>query len=70
MNGEINVQTSMFGVNTYSYMRSHSAEDCMARLADLGFQEFELMCIRAICGRRSRRRSSAAPSASCSHSGT
>src|SRR5674476_304422 len=43
MNGEINVQTSMFGVNTYSYMRSHSAEDCLARLADLGFLEFELM---------------------------
>ena len=43
MNGEINVQTSMFGVNTYSYMRSHRAEDCLARLADLGFQEFELM---------------------------
>lgn len=43
MHGEINVQTSMFGVNTYSYMRSLSAEGCLVRLADLGFQEFELM---------------------------
>jgi L-ribulose-5-phosphate 3-epimerase len=34
---------SMFGANTYSYMRSHSAEDCLVRLADLGFVEFELM---------------------------
>jgi len=33
----------MFGCNTYSYMRSHSAEACLARLADFGFQEFELM---------------------------
>lgn len=33
----------MFGCNTYSYMRSHSAEVCLARLADFGFQEFELM---------------------------
>ena len=32
-----------FGCNTYSYMRSHSAEACLARLADAGFQEFELM---------------------------
>jgi L-ribulose-5-phosphate 3-epimerase len=34
---------SAFGCNTYSYMRSHSAETCLARLADLGFREFELM---------------------------
>jgi L-ribulose-5-phosphate 3-epimerase len=34
---------SMFGCNTYSYMRSHSAEACLARLADQGFEEFELM---------------------------
>ena len=34
---------SMFGANTYSYMRSHSAEACLARLADFGFREFELM---------------------------
>jgi L-ribulose-5-phosphate 3-epimerase len=33
----------MFGCNTYSYMRSHSAEACLARLADFGFQEFEVM---------------------------
>ena len=33
----------MFGCNTYFYMRSHSAEACLARLADFGFQEFELM---------------------------
>jgi sugar phosphate isomerase/epimerase len=34
---------SMFGCNTYSYLRSHSAEDCLVRLADLGFVDFELM---------------------------
>ena len=33
----------MFGCNTYSYMRSHSVEACLARLADFGFEEFELM---------------------------
>jgi L-ribulose-5-phosphate 3-epimerase len=33
----------MFGANTYSYMRSHSAEACLARLADQGFDEFEIM---------------------------
>jgi L-ribulose-5-phosphate 3-epimerase len=33
----------MFGCNTYSYMRSHSAEACLAQLADLGFAEFEVM---------------------------
>jgi sugar phosphate isomerase/epimerase len=33
----------MFGANTYSYMRSHSAEGCLARLADQGFEEFEVM---------------------------
>lgn len=32
-----------FGANTYSYMRSCPAADCVERLADLGFQEFELM---------------------------
>src|ERR1700709_2080924 len=35
--------TSMFGCNTYSYMRSLSAEACLARLADQGFEEFEVM---------------------------
>jgi len=34
---------SMFGANTYSYMRSHGAADCLARLAEFGFREFELM---------------------------
>ena len=34
---------SHFGANTYSYMRSHGAADCLARLAELGFREFELM---------------------------
>lgn len=33
----------MFGANTYSYMRSHRAEACLVRLAELGFREFEVM---------------------------
>jgi L-ribulose-5-phosphate 3-epimerase len=33
----------MFGANTYSYIRSYGAEACLAHLADMGFQEFELM---------------------------
>jgi L-ribulose-5-phosphate 3-epimerase len=32
-----------FGCNTYSYTMSYSVEDCLARLSDLGFVEFELM---------------------------
>jgi L-ribulose-5-phosphate 3-epimerase len=32
-----------FGCNTYSYTIASSAEDCLVRLADLGFAEFELM---------------------------
>ena len=40
---ESNIHASRFGANSYSYMRSHSAEACVARLADQGFQEFELM---------------------------
>ncbi|MEI9805518.1 MAG: sugar phosphate isomerase/epimerase family protein [Pseudolabrys sp.] len=47
MSRERDVQSSniasMFGCNTYSYMRSHGAEACLARLADLGFAEFEVM---------------------------
>src|ERR1700674_3577035 len=43
VNGETTVETAIFGCNTYSYMRSHSAADCLARLADQNFQEFELM---------------------------
>lgn len=42
MNREKGVQASMSGASSYSYMRSYSAETCVARLADLGFQEFEL----------------------------
>jgi sugar phosphate isomerase/epimerase len=34
---------SIFGCNTYSYMRSHGAEACLTKLADLGFEEFEVM---------------------------
>jgi L-ribulose-5-phosphate 3-epimerase len=37
------VQVFMFGANTYSYMRSHGAKACLARLAELGFREFEVM---------------------------
>jgi L-ribulose-5-phosphate 3-epimerase len=33
----------MFGANTYSYTRSHNAGTCLARLAELGFHEFEVM---------------------------
>lgn len=43
MSRESFAHASMFGCNTYSYMRSHSAEACLARLADQGFEEFELM---------------------------
>jgi L-ribulose-5-phosphate 3-epimerase len=41
----VNRETSaaMFGANTYSYIRSHGAEACLAHLADMGFQDFELM---------------------------
>jgi sugar phosphate isomerase/epimerase len=38
-----NAAAVIFGCNTYSYMRSHGAEACLARLADLGFEEFEIM---------------------------
>jgi sugar phosphate isomerase/epimerase len=34
---------AIFGCNTYSYVRSCPAEDCLASLANQGFQEFELM---------------------------
>ena len=43
MNRKSNDHASMFGCNTYSYMRSHSAEACLTQLAEQGFQEFELM---------------------------
>jgi L-ribulose-5-phosphate 3-epimerase len=32
-----------FGCNTYSYTIGYSVEDCLVRLADFGFVEFELM---------------------------
>ena len=32
-----------FGCNTYSYTIDYTVEDCVRRLADLGFTEFELM---------------------------
>lgn len=32
-----------FACNTYSYMRSHTAEECLVQLADMGFRDFELM---------------------------
>jgi L-ribulose-5-phosphate 3-epimerase len=38
-----NANAAMFGCNTYAYMLSHSAEACLAQLADLGFVEFEFM---------------------------
>ena len=43
MNRETTGPTALFGCNTYAYMRSHDAETCLVRLADRGFQEFELM---------------------------
>lgn len=43
MTKKIAAHASMFGCNTYSYMRSHSAESCLVRLAELGFEEFEVM---------------------------
>jgi hypothetical protein len=42
MNRKAPVPVFKFGCNTYSYVRSHSAEAYLLRLADLGFQEFEL----------------------------
>lgn len=40
---------SLFGCNTYSYTLSHSAEACLARLAELGFSEIELMMVPGHC---------------------
>ena len=39
----MNRDTRSFACNTYSYTMSHTAEACLAHLADLGFSEFELM---------------------------
>ena len=41
-----NANLAMFGCNTYSYMLSQNAETCLARLADFGFVEFEVMIHR------------------------
>jgi len=43
VNRETSTSTAIFGCNTYSYMRSRSAEECLVHLADMGFREFELM---------------------------
>ncbi len=43
MAGEGSRTAAMFGCNTYAYMLSQPAERCIERLADRGFQEFELM---------------------------
>jgi L-ribulose-5-phosphate 3-epimerase len=43
VNPESRAQASKFGCNTYSYMRSLGAEACLTRLADFGFEEFEVM---------------------------
>jgi L-ribulose-5-phosphate 3-epimerase len=43
VNRKTSVPAALFGCNTYAYMMSESAESCMARLADVGFQEFEFM---------------------------
>ena len=35
--------TALFGCNTYSYIRTERAVDCVTRLSARGFREFELM---------------------------
>lgn len=37
--------TASFACNTYAYTLSHTAENCLRRLGDLGFSEFELMMV-------------------------
>jgi sugar phosphate isomerase/epimerase len=39
----MNRNAPFFGCNTYSYTIGYTVEDCVKRLADLGFVEFELM---------------------------
>jgi sugar phosphate isomerase/epimerase len=39
----MNHNTPFFGCNTYSYTIGYTVEDCVKRLADFGFVEFELM---------------------------
>src|SRR5664280_1391886 len=43
MSRETSTSASLFGCNTYAYMMSEPAESCLARLSDIGFQEFEMM---------------------------
>lgn len=38
-----NANAALFGCNSYAYMLSHGPEACLAKMADLGFREFELM---------------------------
>jgi L-ribulose-5-phosphate 3-epimerase len=38
-----NANAALFGCNSYAYMLSLGAEDCLRKMADLGFREFELM---------------------------
>jgi sugar phosphate isomerase/epimerase len=40
---EASVSAARFGCNTYSYVRALPAPQCVARLSELGFREFELM---------------------------
>lgn len=42
--GEERMQAAAgFGCNTYSYIQSVGADECLSRLADMGFREFEVM---------------------------
>jgi len=43
VNRPASISAAIFGCNTYSYMRSRGAEDCLVHLAAMGFAEFELM---------------------------
>ena len=38
-----NATAALFGCNSYAYMLSLGAEDCLVKMVDLGFREFELM---------------------------
>jgi L-ribulose-5-phosphate 3-epimerase len=40
---------SAFGCNTYSYILSHTAPDCLKHLAGFGFREFEVMMVPGHC---------------------
>jgi len=40
---------SAFGCNTYSYILSHTARDCLNHLAGFGFREFEVMMVPGHC---------------------